>query len=767
MADHYDEEQQIFTADTARGRITVTILTAAIMRVQLGATPSTRRYAAQAIQEKTAVTVATTADATTLTTSAIAVTVTAAGFVDAALPNGEPLLSDYRQAREPQGTTLSERDKALLAAEGHSTGTTTGDDKPHTEVIKALTPTMHLYGLGDKAGFLDRRGYAYDDWNTDDPSPHLEFFTKLYKSIPFILGLDEGRAFGLFFDDPNPHHFDLGKENPAYFYYTSQDVPADYYLIAGPDPLDVVSRYTALTGRAPLPPKWALGHQQSRWSYSSQAEVLALAKRYRQERIPLDVIHLDIDYMDGYRVFTVDKTAFPDFAGMVKQLQQMGIRIVTIIDPGVKVDPQYRLYEDGLARDAYVKTPSGDVYHNRVWPGEVGYPDFGAPAVREWWASQQKTLTDLGVSGVWDDMNEPASFTGEIPEDIVFSDEQERSTHRHMHNLYGHNMAKATYDGLRQATGLRPFVITRAGFAGTQRYSSTWTGDNTSIWAHLQLMIPQLTSLGLSGYPFAGTDIGGFGEDTTAELLTRWLEAAVFSPLFRNHSAKGTRHQEPWTFDTQTLRIYRQYVELRYHLLDYLYDLFENESRTGMPLMRPLMLAYPQDEAVLNLNDEYMVGASLLVAPVVTPGTRERMVYLPAGDWVDYWTGVPYAGQQSIIADAPIDRLPLFVKANSLLPWRPLSQSVNVARERKLQFKLFGLAGSYSHYQDDGASFAYEDGDYNRYDIVVDEAAGPSVTLSHRGQTVQPYQEVTVDDRFNDAHRFVFEPTSGAYQEAR
>ncbi len=259
-------------------------------------------------------------------------------------------------------------------------------------------------------------------------------------------------------------------------------------------------------------------------------------------------------------------------------------------------------------------------------------------------------------------MNEPASFEGAIPDDVVFSDHDKPSTHKKMHNVYGHNMAKATYDGLKEYQRRRPYVITRAAYAGTQKYSTVWTGDNRSIWPHIQMMIPQLCNLGMSGFSFAGTDIGGFGSDTNPELLTRWIEAALFSPLMRNHAAMGTRHQEPWTFGEPTLSIYRKYVKLRYRFIPYLYDLFEKGTKSGLPVMRPLVLNYDNDPRVRDLNDEFMVGENILVAPIVERSQTKRLVYLPAGEWIDFWNNRQYAGNQDIVVDAPLDKLPVFIK---------------------------------------------------------------------------------------------------------
>lgn len=508
-----------------------------------------------------------------------------------------------------------------------------------------------------------------------DHGDHLELTTaalivKIYDNEKIDVYDKDGHPYGLFFDNPYRSHFDLGKENVNYYFYSAVAGNLDYYIIGGSHLRNIVTNYTYLTGRVPLPQKWVLGYQQSRWGYSvSPEKVQEIATKLRENDLPCDVIHFDIDYMDGYRVFTWNKEKFTDPQAFVSRLRDQGFRVMPIIDPGVKQDKKYKLYKEGIKKGYFVKNPDGTVYVNKVWPGDAVFPDFGREEVQQWWADNCKYLVDTGTAGIWDDMNEPASFEGEIPDNIVFSEGKYPSTHKKLHNVYGHNMAKATYNGLKKYSHKRPYVITRAAYAGTQKYSTVWTGDNQSLWPHLQMMIPQLCNLGMSGFTFAGTDIGGFGADAAAEMLTRWIEAALFSPLYRNHASMGTRAQEPWVFGEPTLSIYRKYLKLRYRFIPFLYDLCYKETRDGLGIMRPLVLNYDQDPVVRTMNDEYMVGDELLVAPVIQEGQNTRAVYLPAGEWIDFWNGVEYAGKRSILVEAPIDKLPLFVKKNTIIPW--------------------------------------------------------------------------------------------------
>ena len=407
----------------------------------------------------------------------------------------------------------------------------------------------------------------------------------------------------------------------------------------------------------------------------------------------------------------------------------------------MKLDPGYEKYDEGIAGDYFAKTPEGEVYVNAVWPGDSVYPDFGQPKVRKWWAENQKFLTDIGVAGVWNDMNEPASFHGELPSDVVFTDEDQKSTHAAMHNVYGHLMSRATYEGLKEQTGKRPFVITRACYAGSQKYTTVWTGDNQSLWSHLQMAVPQLCNLGLSGMAFAGTDVGGFGADCTAELLSRWVQVGAFSPLFRNHSSNGSIYQEPWQFGEKTVNIYRKFVELRYRLLPYLYDLFAECEKTGLPIMRPLVLHYEKDENTWNLNDEFLVGEHLLVAPVLEQGQTKKMVYLPEGIWYDFNTGKRYEGKQYYLVDAPLDTCPMFAKAGSMIPAYEVMQYVGEKPYDTLNMLVFPGEGTYVHYQDNGSDFAYQDGAYNEYAFTQQENGEVTMKMGKEGYE-KPYKKI-------------------------
>ncbi len=676
----------------------------------------------------------------TITTEALRIEVSHDFYVDFYDKNGKLLVADYREERTIE-ELASWKTLMMLEAEGHDTSSL--KQKEYTfEIIKQLDPEDSFYGLGDKSGFLNKRAYEYENWNSDLPQAHNEDFKALYKSVPILMCLKQEAAYGIFFDNTFRSRINIGKENPKYYFYNADAGNLDYYFMAGKDLKDIVASYTYLTGTTPLPQLWTLGYQQSRWGYENAADIRYVVDNYRERQIPLDVVHFDIDYMDNYKVFTWDEKEYEKEGALFAELKAKGVKPVTIIDPGTKKEEGYYVYEEGIKNGYFVKDTDGSVYENAVWPGTSTFPDFGRKEVREWWADKHQYLTRMGVAGVWNDMNEPASFNGPLPEAVVFSDEERKTTHAEMHNTYGHFMSKSTFEGLKKHTGKRPFVITRACYAGTQKYSTVWTGDNQSLWHHLQMVIPQLCNLGLSGFAFCGTDIGGFGADTTPELMCRWIEAACFSPLFRNHSAKGSRKQEPWRFGREVEDINRKYIELRYRFLPYLYDLFYEGQTTGLPIMRPLVLEFPNDREVRNLNSEFMVGDKLLVAPVLEQGATRRMIYLPEGSWYDFWTKEAVTGGQYILREAPIDVCPIYVKAGSIIPTYEPMQYVGEKPYHKLILLVSPGAGEYIHYQDNGEDYAYEEGEYNLYRFTTDAEGELEIQMVHEGYEVYEVIEV-------------------------
>lgn len=720
------------------GTLEITVLTEKIVRIFSAFTEE--KIVSKAIETEKSIEVEFTAegcdDGVKIQTPELTVIVKDEACVDIFDKNGKALCTDYKGERKA-AKELDEQTKAFIGQEGHNVEDALGHK---IQVLKKMDGDEAFYGMGDKTGFLNKRGYEFQCWNTDNPDAQLEHFKALYKSIPFFITLKKDAVFGLFFDNTFHSWFDFAKESDKYFWFGADEGNLDYYFIGGETMQEVVQGYTYLTGTAPLPQLWTLGYHQSRWGYKCEADIRGIAENMKRYEIPCDVIHMDIDYMDGYRVFTVDSERFPDMKALTEDLKEDGIRLVTIIDPGVKLDEAYSVYADGLKKGYYALDKEGEVYVNAVWPGDSVYPDFGRSEVREWWGENHKALTEAGVSGIWNDMNEPASFRGELPADVVFYDEDRKTCHAEMHNVYGHNMSKGTYEGLKKLTGKRPFVITRACYSGTQKYAIGWTGDNHSLWAHLQMAIPQLCNLGLSGMPLVGTDIGGFGSDCTKELMCRWIEAGSFSPLCRNHASAGTREQEPWQFDEETIEIYKKYLNLRYELLPYYYDLCKQEEETGLPIMRPLILHYEKDENVKNLNGQFMMGESMIVAPVVEQGATRKMVYLPEGEWYDYWTKEKVNGGGYLIREAALDVCPIYVKAGTILPKYPARRCVSEKKDETLILECYGTAAAYTHYQDNGEDFKYRDGEYNLYQFKVTEN-GLSQEMLHEGYE-KTYKEI-------------------------
>lgn len=661
-------------------------------------------------------------------------------YVDFYKADGTPLMKDYRGERTTK-EKVSWMSLEMLEAEGHDISAYL-EKQLRYELVKELDDGDDFYGLGDKSGFLNKKHYEYENWNSDLPQAHNEDFHALYKSVPFLMCLKkDNSAYGVFYDNTFRSFINLGKENESYFFYAAEEGNMDFYFMVGESLVDVVGSYTYLTGTTPLPQLFTLGYQQSRWGYESADDINFIVDNYRAANIPLDVIHLDIDYMDNFKVFTWDEEKYGPKGELFERIKGLGVKPVCIIDPGTKKEEGYHIDDEGVEKGYFVTDKDGEVYVNAVWPGDSHFPDFGRKEVRDWWANNHKVLTDLGVGGIWNDMNEPASFHGELPSDVVFYDEARKTNHAEMHNVYGHLMSKATYTGLKEQTGKRPFVITRACYAGSQKYTTVWTGDNQSLWHHLQMVIPQLCNLGMSGFTFCGTDIGGFGADCTPELLCRWIQAAMFSPLFRNHAAKGTKDQEPWRFSKEVADINRKYIELRYKFLPYIYDLFYKGETTGLPVMRPLVLHYPTDPEVRNLNSEFLAGENILVAPVLEQGATKRMVYLPEGTWYDYWTGEKVEGKQYILKDAPIDVCPIYIKAGSIIPTYEVVQYVGEKPYNKLELLVTPGAGEYTHFQDNGEDYAYKNGEYNLYRFTTNEAGEVTKEMVHEGYPV--YEDIT------------------------
>jgi alpha-glucosidase len=590
-------------------------------------------------------------------------------------------------------------------------------------VWKRLADEEHVYGFGEKTGRLDKRGwqlggYSFAMWNSDTYG-YDSSTDPIYAAVPFFMVVKGGTAHGIFLDSTFRSTFDVGRESQQLLSFGTDGGQLDYYFIYGPTPKDVVTRYTQLTGRMPLPPRWALGYHQCRYSYYPDRKVRFIAENFRVRRIPADTIWLDIHYQDSYKPFTWDPIWFPDPARLVTDLRKEGFRLVTIVDPHPKKEVGYQPYDSGLAGGHFVKKPDGAIYEAAVWPSQAErnpgpsvFPDFSRPATRDWWGTLYRGLVDIGIAGIWNDMNEPAVFdtaSHTMPLDVRHDNEGQPTDHREIHNVYGMLMSRATFEGLlKLRPGERPFVLTRATFAGGQRYAAVWPGDNVSDWAHLRATIPMLAGMGLSGLPFVGSDIGGFADAPTAELYTRWLQTGVFYPFMRTHTTFGTPDQEPWSYGPYHETLNRRAIELRYELLPYIYNVMHEASATGIPAFRPLVLEYPGDDRTYQLDDQFMFGSDLLVAPVLREAVTEREVYLPKGDWYDFWTGQRQAGGASIRVPVTLASIPIFVKEGAFIFQQPSIQHTGEMSGQPLRVTVFPAARSERVlYEDDGQTREY------------------------------------------------------------
>ncbi len=544
---------------------------------------------------------------------------------------------------------------------------------------KVLPSSLRCYGLGQKSGHLEKRGNAYVMWNTDrgyywgDDDP-------LYQSIPFLLGHDaeRGQSFGLLLDNTHRSFFDLGLSARDRWSFGAEGGALRYYVLAGPTPKAVVEQHTRLVGRMPLPPRWALGYHQARYSYYPARRVRELAARFRRERIPCDAIHLDIHHMDRYRSFTWDPKRFADPKGLVAELGRSGIKVVAIVDPGLAAISGYRPHDEALAGGHVVRWPDGSVYRGRVWPGACVFPDFVRPATRRWWGGQLAPLVEAGVAGIWTDMNEPAIFDGPsktMPLELRHGGGPISGSHRRYHNVYGMLMSRATYEGLqRLRPGHRPFVLTRATFAGGHRWAASWTGDNAATWQHLSFAVPMALNMGLSGQAFSGPDVGGFFGAPTPELMSRFLQLGAWMPLFRTHTNIDTPDQEPWSHGAPYTAINRQAIELRYRFLPYLYTLFHQAARRGWPVVRPLFFEFPADRASLREDRQLLVGNAVMVAPVTRAAVRRRRVRFPPGSaWFDLHSRRRYSDER-VEVPTPLERIGVFLRAGAVIPSQPVVQ---------------------------------------------------------------------------------------------
>ncbi len=590
---------------------------------------------------------------------------------------------------------------------------------------KHMQQGERFIGLGEKTGNLDRAGNGYTNWNSDvfgyqtgqDP---------LYSTIPFYIGIHHAINYGIFLDNTYQTDFNFGASNNRFSSFGARGGEMNYYFIYHKNLADIITSYTALTGRMKLPPLWSIGYQQNRYSYYPETEVMRIAQTLREKKIPSDGITLDIHYMDAYKLFTWNKSRFPEPKNLTDKLKSMGFKTTVIVDPGIKVEKGYGAYERGVKDSIFLKYSDGQLYTGQVWPGWCHFPDFTSDKGRSWWRNEIKAYANVGVDGIWNDMNEIATWGQKIPSNVLFNYDNHPTTHLQGHNVFGMQMARSSYEGYRQAnSNQRSFMLTRAGYAGLQRYTAIWTGDNRSEDDHMIAGVRLLSSLGLSGVAFTGMDIGGFTGNPSVNLFVRWMQIGAFTPYYRNHTAVNTPSAEPWAHGEEALEISRNYVNLRYHLLPYLYSSFYEATQDGLPVVRSLAIDNAFDAKVYDgqFQNQYFFGKAFMVAPVTSNQSFVK-IYFPKGKWYNLYTGEVEQSNTEKIVQLHMNKLPVYVKESSIVPMQSLIQSTSEKPTDTLTIHIYkgDLTNSFVYYEDDGASYNYEKGDYYKRSIVYDPA---------------------------------------------
>ncbi len=612
---------------------------------------------------------------------------------------------------------------------------------------KSLQKGERFIGLGEKTGNLDRRGTAWTNWNTD-AFAYGEGTDPMYLSTPFYMGVHAGGTYGIFFNNTYKTQFNFGASNDRFAFFSAEDGPMDYFFFGSQNVAEIIRDFAELTGRMPLPPKWAIGFQQCRYSYYPDEVLRAKAQAFRRRGIPADVLYLDIHYMDQYKVFTWDKKRFPQPKKLLAELESMGFRVVIIADPGIAKVPAYTPYTEALEKDLFVRYPDGRPYTANVWPGACHFPDFTKAEARSWWADRCADFASSGLGGIWNDMNEPATWGQAMPDLIEFDFEGQGASHKEARNVYGQLMARATREGMEKLhPDKRPFVLTRAGFAGIQRYAAVWTGDNVASEDHMINGCRMLANMGLSGMPFTGNDIGGFVGDANPELFSRWISLGAFSPFFRCHTMINTRDAEPWAYGEKAEEIARNYINLRYRLLPYVYSVFREASLSGLPVVRSLAIEWPQEERVYDTSfqNQFLFGPSLLVCPA---RSDEKIVslFLPEGNWYYLYNDQVYAGGREHYRDCPVDRLPVFVRGGAILPMQSLVQHAGEQPEPILRLQVYAGSGqsSFTWYEDDGESLAWQRGQFAERIISLDSQNRRLHIAAQKGEYQHGFNRIRV-----------------------
>jgi alpha-glucosidase len=625
----------------------------------------------------------------------------------------------------------------------------------------------HYYGMGDKSCQQMIRGKFFENWCTDafaygaDSDP-------LYRAIPLYYAVRQTGTYALFFNNTFKSYFSFDHRREGLLRFGAFGGEMNFYLSFNPSPLEACQALTKLLGPMPLPAQWTLGYHQCRWSYYPEARVMQIADTFRQLDIPCDAIWLDIDYMEAYKCFTWHPDRFPQPKAMLDNLKAQGFKTVVMIDPGIKVEKGYSVYESGVAGNHFCRRTSGELMLGPVWPGPCAFPDFTSAKTRAWWAEQYKSMVEVGVDGVWNDMNEPALFEVNhktFPDQVMHHNEGQMADHRRIHNVYGMMMSRATFEGLQQhQPDKRPFVLSRATFAGGQRYAALWTGDNIANWEHLKIAVNQCLRLSVSGFSMVGTDIGGFVDYPDGELYTRWIQLGAFHPLFRTHSmgdhedgdsavveiaieekaAKQSSQQEPWSYGEPFTSHAREAIRLRYKLLAYWYSLFYKHQADASPVIYPPVFAAPNQLEAQTEQQAFHVGPDMYVIPVLEKAASRVEAWLPVGTWFDFYTGQTYTGGQKQSFEVDFKNIPLLVKAGAVLPVLPLRPSTATAVD-EITLRVYYNTSNYSStlYEDAGEGYAYQQGQYRvtRFNLSNDGTT-TQLHTEREGQFVPNYQRI-------------------------
>jgi len=611
---------------------------------------------------------------------------------------------------------------------------------------KQMFEKEKFIGLGEKTGPLNKRSMAYENWNSDVPAYSLDK-DPLYATIPFYMGIHDNIAYGIFFDNSYKSTFSFGAStDDEMSHFGAVGGEMDYYFFAGDSVRNVIEEYTWLTGRPKLPPLWSLGYQQCRYSYYPDKELLSVAQTFRNKKFPCDVLYLDIHYMDNYKVFTWNPERYTNPEQTINSLKGMNFHLAVIVDPGLKVEKGYSAYDEGIKNKYFLSYPNGQPYVGKVWPGRSHFPDFTSPEVRTWWGEKFSSLTDKGVEGFWNDMNEPATWGQKIPDMVEFSFEGNKTTIKEGHNIFGMQMVRSTYEGTKKLMdGRRPLTITRATFSGGQRYSTIWTGDNFASDDHMLLSAKLVANLGLAGFSFAGPDVGGFMGEPTKELMVRWMSLGAFTPFYRNHSAVDLNYREPWILPKDYQDIVRDYLNLRYQLMPYIYSNAVLASRTGLPIVRTLAIDYTNDNRIYDrsFENQYMFGDGLLVCPARSTDNYTQ-VYLPEGRWYRFSNDQVFEGGKDYHVASPLNDLPVFAREGAIIPMQNTVQNTTESAGDTLKLHVF--AGSKAtkllYYEDDGTTYNYEKGASYERTISFNPDKNELTLSEKKGDSVGRFKKV-------------------------